>query len=273
MTIWNGRAAILLTQHQKLPAVSPALASLGIHVTGSQVIDTDTLGTFTRDIDRVASQRETALKKATIAANQKTGCLGLGSEGAFGGGFFCINLEIVCLFDPKHQLVLYGEYSAPFGLEQSLIGSKQELLEILDRCPVGQGLVMRPERNDHPEMHKGLSDREHIIETYERMKRQSASGQIFVEYDLRAHQSVNRMANIRKAAENLGEKMQSFCPGCQSAGFWMTAIEPGLRCRDCDAPTDRPKAAVWSCPACNYQEARPVKSETTGPEFCPYCNP
>ena len=273
MSIWGGRSAVLLTRHGKLPAIARPLEPLGLALTCDSSFDTDRLGTFTRETERFAGQKETALEKARIAAAQGENCIGLGSEGAFGGGLFCINLEVVCLFDPEHGLTLFGEHSAPFGLEQASIRSVEDLQMFLDRCPAGQGLVMRPEHAGHPEIYKGLRDHQEIHTLFRALRNASPSGQVFIEYDLRAHESPGRMANVALAAENLRNKMESLCPGCSLPGFWITDIERGLPCSACDTPTDRPRSFVWSCHACDHSESRPVEAVTTEPDFCPTCNP
>ena len=273
MSHWNARSAILLTRHGKLPAIARPLEQLGLTVTCDSSFDTDRLGTFTREIERFAGQRETALEKAKIASEQGENRIGLGSEGAFGGGLFCINLEIVCLFDQKHGLTLYGEHAAPFGLEQASVSSVEELKRFMDRCPTGQGLVMRPEHAGHPDIHKGLHHQHEINTRFRALRGNSTSGQVFVEYDLRAHHSPGRMANIGLAAENLRAKMESLCPSCVLPGFWITDFERGLPCSACDTPTSRPRTYVRSCQACDYKESRPVEAVTTEPDFCPTCNP
>ncbi|KPQ28254.1 MAG: hypothetical protein HLUCCX14_11535 [Marinobacter excellens HL-55] len=175
MSHWNARSAILLTRHGKLPAIARPLEQLGLTVTCDSSFDTDRLGTFTREIERFAGQRETALEKAKIASEQGENRIGLGSEGAFGGGLFCINLEIVCLFDQKHGLTLYGEHAAPFGLEQASVSSVEELKRFMDRCPTGQGLVMRPEHAGHPDIHKGLHHQHEINTRFRALRGNSAS--------------------------------------------------------------------------------------------------
>ncbi|PAV26308.1 hypothetical protein CF392_06485 [Tamilnaduibacter salinus] len=273
MTIWDGRSAVLLTRHGKLPAIAGPLEPLGLSITCDSCFDTDRLGTFTRETERFAGQRETALEKARIAAAQGEDGIGLGSEGAFGGSLLCINLEVVCLYDSQRDVTLFGEHSAPFGLEQVSVRSVEELQALLDRCPAGQGVVMRPEHAGNPEIYKGLRDHQEIHALFRALRDTSPSGQVFVEYDLRAHESPGRMANIELAAENLRAKMESLCPECSLPGYWMTDIERGLPCSACDTPTQRPRAVIWSCQACDYTESRPVAAVTTKPEHCPTCNP
>ena len=61
------RRITLLTQHGKEGVIASVLdTALGCRVERVSGFDTDTLGTFTRDIPRPGTQREAARKKARI---------------------------------------------------------------------------------------------------------------------------------------------------------------------------------------------------------------
>ncbi|MFM8457386.1 MAG: hypothetical protein ACKOB0_00350 [Chthoniobacterales bacterium] len=80
---YAGASFALLTKHAKEQAIAPRLArALGAQVSVVDTFDTDTLGTFTREVPRFGSQLDAARKKAELAT-EMSGCpLGLGSEGS-----------------------------------------------------------------------------------------------------------------------------------------------------------------------------------------------
>lgn len=64
---YSGRRITLLTQHGKERVIAPVLDAVpGCGVERMSGFDTDTLGTFTRDIPRAGTQIEVARRKARI---------------------------------------------------------------------------------------------------------------------------------------------------------------------------------------------------------------
>jgi hypothetical protein len=57
----------LLTKHDKAGMVAPALAPLGLEVLATDGFDTDTLGTFSGEVERTLSPLECARRKARLA--------------------------------------------------------------------------------------------------------------------------------------------------------------------------------------------------------------
>ena len=58
---YQGAVAALATRHGKEAAVAPAMAeALGLEIMVPAELDTDSLGTFTGELPRPASMRETA---------------------------------------------------------------------------------------------------------------------------------------------------------------------------------------------------------------------
>jgi hypothetical protein len=65
--LYCGQAAVLTTKHGKDRAIArPFRASLGLVITVKDEIDTDQLGTFTGEIERVGTPREVAIRKARL---------------------------------------------------------------------------------------------------------------------------------------------------------------------------------------------------------------
>ncbi|MFM8719806.1 MAG: hypothetical protein ACKOFH_09800, partial [Chthoniobacterales bacterium] len=65
---YAGASFALLTKHAKEQAIAPRFArTLGAKISLIDTFDTDTLGTFTREVPRFGSQLDAARKKAELA--------------------------------------------------------------------------------------------------------------------------------------------------------------------------------------------------------------
>ena len=97
---YQGQMIALLTQHGKEKVIAPVLEpALGCQVVRVEGFDTDSLGTFIRDMARVGSQLDAARRKAQVGM-ELSGCpVGLASEGSFGPdpftGMFSWNIELL----------------------------------------------------------------------------------------------------------------------------------------------------------------------------------
>ena len=81
---FRDRLVVIATMHRKELAIAPILqTSLGVRVIVPEDFDSDLFGTFTRDIDRPASQIETAKLKAEKALELIDVDLAIASEAVF----------------------------------------------------------------------------------------------------------------------------------------------------------------------------------------------
>jgi hypothetical protein len=253
----------LLTQHAKEEVVAPALGDgLGARLEVVGDFDTDTLGTFTRDVARAGSQIEAARRKAAIAIERSGASLGLGSEGAFVSGPFGLgswNVERIVLIDASRGIEVVGRAAAAGLHAYRAVATRAELESVAEwaRFP-GHGLVVRPDGADDPRVRKGIRDWSTLESAFDEARRLSAGGVAFVESDLRAHMHPTRMSVIAQAARDLVERLRTPCPGCRMPGFGSAEPVPGLPCAACGAPTRAPVAEEWRCVACGRREERPI---------------
>jgi len=109
---YGGERFSLLTQHGKERIMAPLFAeSLGAELELATGFDTDSLGTFTRDIARQGDQLEAARKKAEKGMDLVGVTCGVASEGAFGPGpfgFFSWNVELVVMVDRVRGIEIVG---------------------------------------------------------------------------------------------------------------------------------------------------------------------
>jgi hypothetical protein len=278
--LYRGQRVALLTQHGKETVLAPVLElALDCRLDLVTGYDTDLLGTFSRDIPRAGTQLEAARQKARIGMQLSGLALGLASEGAFGpdpfAGMFPWNVEVLIFIDDHRAIEVVGvaQGNAKSAHLQTASWAEAEAFAQQTGFPEHH-LVLRPDSEADPRIRKGIACWATLAAAFAWAREQSASGQVFIEIDGRAHANPTRMENIRRAAEDLANKLCSLCPACSSPGFWSVQCEPGLRCADCDAPTRETRAEVHGCLKCAYRETRArTDRQYADPRHCDYCNP
>jgi hypothetical protein len=276
----RGQRVALLTQHGKEQLLGPPLASLlGCTVQRVDGFDTDTLGTFTRDVERAGSQLDAARRKARIGMERSGLPLGLASEGAFGPdpltGVLPWDIELVIWIDDERGLEVVGMAQGPARSAHASVRDWPEVEAFAARAGFpDHHLVIRPEHADHPDVIKGLADWAALRAAFDRARARSGNGLVFVENDLRAHTNPTRQALIRQAGLDLARRLCSDCPACGRPGFWVSAPVPGLPCARCGLPTREPVRLRWHCAGCGHTEDRPRPGPThADPSRCAHCNP
>ena len=269
----NEHTFSLLTKHGKEKVIAPLLQQkLGIEVNHTEAFDTDQLGTFSGEIERVSSPLTCAIKKAILAFKLTGDSVGLGSEGSFfisPAGIGTVNEELLaCVKDEAGGLVI-GRYLAPVDVRQAECESREEIINFVQQTPANQGLVLKS--NGH--LAKGLQGEEAVLATVQAWFGRSSFERTTISFDLRAHQCPVRRQHIAGATENLVERLQSPCPECDHPGFWPDRPLPGLPCELCAAPTRVSRAQLAECAKCAHAQSFPVEQETAEARYCDFCNP
>lgn len=275
-----GHKVAFLTQHGKQDLIrAPLEAALGCHIVHTAGYDTDQLGTFTRDVDRPGSQLEAARRKATIGMALTQTRLAIASEGAFGldphMGFMAWDTEILLWVDQERGLEVTGLSHGPAQSLHRAVQTLQELKQFAtDALFPEHHLVLRPDHPDHPKIYKNIEDKKSLLKAFNLVQKQSATGVVLVENDLRAFSNPTRQQLIRQAAQDLIQKLLSACPKCTAPGYWKKQEIQGLLCQSCQRKTRLPVAEVWHCQACAYQEQLEINSgQWANPRHCDNCNP
>ena len=278
--LYRGARIALLTQHGKERVLAPLFASgLGAQLVVAEGFDTDTLGTFTREVDRAGTQLEAARRKAEIAIELSGADIGLGSEGAFVPGPFGLgswNIEALVLVDRARGIEILGRAGAAGRHLHGSVATLAELVAFAARAGFPEhGLVLRPNDERDPRVVKGINTQAALETAFEKAVRHATRGVVFVESELRAHLNPTRMASIGEAGRDLVARMKCACPACGLPGFGAVGPVPGLLCRDCGAPTRQPVAEEFGCVRCEHREERPLRdaAESADPAVCDYCNP
>jgi hypothetical protein len=274
-----GQRATLVTMHDKDRVLGPLLASaLDLRLDTIRDVNTDSLGTFTRDVPRAGSQLEAARRKARMAIDASGASCGLGSEGSFFPGPLGLgswNLEFVLLLDAERGVEIVGRARGPGLQVHGIATSPEELTTLAQQAQFpSHGLVLRPDGPDSDHMVKGVHDWDTLASAFADLRNQSVAGQVFVESDLRAHRHPSRKAMIARAGQDLVERLRTPCAACGQAGFGWTEAQRGLPCGACGTPTQDAYADILACVRCPHRETRPRDGpKRADPARCPACNP
>ncbi|MEB3205170.1 MAG: DUF6671 family protein [Candidatus Sericytochromatia bacterium] len=276
---YHGARMTLVTLHGKEDAIAPALRdALTVTLEVTRDIDTDALGTFTREIPRVGTQREAAFRKAFIASERSPAGLGLGSEGAFVPGplgLGCWNVELLAFVDRGANRCIIGRARAPGLHLYGTVDSLDELETFATRAEFPHyGLTLRPAESGDPRIRKGLRSWSALQAAFAECRMEAGDGKVWVEHDLRAHMHPGRMIVVGLAAQDLARRLLTPCPRCQLPGYGPERSIAGLPCLWCGTQTSAVRGTAWSCASCTHEEEVPVTASTKAdPGDCPRCNP
>lgn len=276
---YRGQAVAFLTRHGKQALVSAPLEhALGCRILHTDAYDTDRLGTFTRDVERMGSQLEAARRKARIGMALLDADIGMASEGAFGGhpatGLLPWNVEVLLWLDARHSLEVVGVAQGPASNWQAIVQSEHELMRFATRAGFpSHHLTLRPAHADHPATYKGLSDEVSLRHAFAQCLAEAGNGRVCAESELRAFGNPTRQQLIVQAAQDLVRKLASACPQCGAPGYWVARHWPGLPCHDCGEATTLPRVHVWACGACGHSHEQPAAAVSADPSRCGQCNP
>lgn len=269
-----------VTRHGKERLLAPVLEpATGCRIVHVDHIDTDTLGTFTREISRQGSQRDAARKKAQLGIECTGSRFALASEGAFvqdpWSGILPWNIEMLLLLDTKTGQEITGLAQGPASCFQQVVRNWPSLQQFANQAEFpSHHLALRPDHAEHPAVVKGIDSLATLRTAFAAAMAQSRQQQVFVESDLRAHCNPSRQQIIVKAAENLIARLRSTCPACGAADFWVASNIKGKPCRACGAPTTEARAERWRCACCAHEAIRDRPAfPLADPAHCEHCNP
>lgn len=273
----------MATQHGKERAFGPVLAErLGLELRVPEALDTDRLGTFTGEVERVDDIEQTALAKARLGLETSGLDLAVANEGAFGPHpmlpFAALGIEVAVLLDRRTGRSFFARVVEDRPrFEHVVLERGDEVDEFLARAGFPEHrLIVRSGRDAlGPCLAKGVGERATLESLIARAAAESRDGAVFLQTDMRAMHNPTRMDTLRRLAEALAERVSTPCPSCGAPGFGRTGVERGLPCEWCGGPTQLVRAETWGCDACGLREvrARPDGLTAADPGQCPACNP
>ena len=274
---FSGRQVVIATKHQKEQVIGPALQeAFGMEYVVTEKVDTDLLGTFTGEVERVLTPVEAARQKCILALAECDADFAIGSEGSFGPHsklyFLPADEEILLLLDRKRELEIVVKHtSLQTNYASFEMGSEEDLFVFLQQVKFpSHGLHVKSPAGY---VAKGIRSEDRLNQAIQEAV--NRFGTYTLETDMRAMNNPTRMAVIQKLAGKLVKKMKSCCPSCQRPGFSPTDIIRGLLCSCCSLPTKSIKSLIYSCEGCHYTNCIdfPDSKMMEDPMFCDFCNP
>ncbi len=278
--MFSGRKLLIATKHEKEKVIAPLLEkSLGVKCFAATNFDTDTLGTFTGEIERKDDPVTTAREKCFLAMQQYDCDMAVASEGSFGMHPFMFFIhaddELVIFIDKKNNLeIIARELSTETNFNGEEIKTEEQLKDFAERARFPtHGLIVRKAKDDFTEIVKGITEWKKLKTTFHQFIEKY--GTAFVETDMRAMYNPSRMQVIEKATKKLVDKINSRCPKCNTPGFGITDRKEGLPCSLCGFKTRSTLSYVYTCKKCSYtkEEMYPNKITEEEPMYCDICNP
>ncbi|WP_396217679.1 DUF6671 family protein [Flavobacterium sp.] len=241
--------------------------------------DTDTLGTFSGEIERKFDALTTLRNKCILAANASKSDLVIASEGSFGAHpsiFFAhANQELVMLKDFSNDLeIIAKEISLETNFNGQKISNETDLLTFAEKVNFpSHALILKSDETNFSIIFKGIQSEKVLLEKFYELK--NKNGFVYVETDMRAMFNPTRMKVIEKATWQLIEKIKSLCPTCQTPGFDIIDAVYGLPCELCKNPTRSTLYYLYQCKKCNHSSKKMFPRGITyeEPTYCDTCNP
>jgi hypothetical protein len=245
--------------------------------------NTDQLGTFSGEVERLDDAINTCRRKALMGLEQSGLRLGLASEASFGPH------PAVPMLAAGQELLLFVDLDrSMYVLEQRLELSNNYAHKLLlpGEDPsawlqqVGfpsHGVIARPAEASPGlcRWHKDLSSYTALAGAIAACRRVDSRGQVWLEADMRAHRNPTRMRSIRRVGVALARRLCTPCPRCSAPGWGLLDTSSGLPCRSCGTATELTATEIWGCGACGHQLERSRRDglSAADPGHCPWCNP
>ncbi len=278
--MFKSRDLVIATMHGKESVITPILEKeLGVKCFVVKNLDTDTLGTFTGEMDRKADPISTARIKCNMAMEITNCDLAIASEGSFGAhpGIYFVSAddEFLLFVDKRNNLeIITREVSTETNFSGSAINNIEDLLAFAAKVNFpSHGLILRKSKDEFIGITKGITNVELLKKKFQNLINEF--GTAYVETDMRALYNPTRMKIIEGATKKLANKINSLCPTCKTPGFGITDAKNGLPCEICNFPTRSTISYFYTCKKCGYakEEIYPNGKKKEDPMYCDMCNP
>ena len=279
---YRGSCVVLTTKHAKSFAVAPPFRKWLQAEVVEWAVDTDTLGTFSGEVERVGNALECVRRKCEWGVDCQGAEYGLANEGSFGPHplvpLLPCDQEILYFIDRKRKFHLHlVQVSNKTNYQMQSLNSMEELQQfaLVSKFP-SHALILRPNSSrDKKVLFKGVNSQSSLEEAFHESFKQSDDGKVWVETDMRAQMNPSRMAVIGELADKLAQRLATCCPACDAPGWGCVRFDKGLRCEYCDQPTTMVAHEVFGCVLCEQIEklARSDGLKTAPQMYCGTCNP
>jgi len=277
---FTNRKLVIATKHNKEQVIAPILEKhLLVNCITPENLDTDQLGTFSGEIERILDPLAAARQKCYLAMELTNTDLAVASEGSFGAHpllyFLPANDELLLLVDKKNNLeIVVREISTKTNFNGKEITTQEELLAFTQLVYFpSHALIIKNKQEGFTAIEKGITNLEELQETFQHYK--TCYGKAYVETDMRAMHNPTRMEVIAIATNKLVQKLAVPCPHCATPGFGIIKAVPGLPCESCKTPTKSTLYYLYNCQKCNHSKEVyfPKAKEFEEQMYCDRCNP
>lgn len=247
-------------------------------------LDTDAMGTFSGEVERVGSALECARRKCLIAldilGSKVEYCLA--SEGSFGPHpfipFLPCDQEILYFIDRRREFHLHMTYmSEKTNYQMKSVSSFEELTTFAEAAqfPTHALIIRSDDPSQKTLIYKGIHTQEALVEAFAEALLHSRDKKVWVETDMRAQHNPTRMSVIGELATKLATRLATACPTCHAPGWGRVNAEKGLRCEYCDQETEMIAHEAYGCVLCQHTETKPRADglKTAPQQYCNWCNP
>lgn len=275
-----GETVYFGSQHGKAEALAPYFAEIGMKCEAVP-IDTDQFGTFSGEVEREGSVKDTLRKKVEAVSSMLPDArFILASEGSFGPhpvvGFVRCDHEVLLFSDRQTGLELFvDELSTETNHDEIEFAPRDDLSAFLERINFPTHAVIVQSKGERPTIFKGLNTWARLGQAIIDSFQMSSVPQVFLSTDMRASFNPTRMNVIKKAGEKLVSRLVTPCPSCSAIGFGISRSVRGLPCEDCGYPTQAIKQHVYTCVACDFEDVRNRHDNLkyASASECDRCNP
>lgn len=277
---FEGRNLVIATKHKKEFVIGPPLkAAFGLDFFSSDSLDTDMLGTFSGEIERLNKPIDAARMKCNMAMDIHQVDMAVSSEGSFGPHpqiFFLPAAEEYLMFmDRKHELeVVVKTVTTNTNYSSITLTSTEYLQEFLTRVKFpSHALILKKSENDITRIEKGIVCEKTLFDRVEFYL--NLYGACYLETDMRAMFNPTRMEVIKNLVDQLIVDMNRICPKCHFPGFSISDVVRGLLCSNCLWPTKSVKEIIYGCKKCGHRsiEMNTELKKYEEPMYCDFCNP
>lgn len=276
----KGQKVFFATKHAKEKILEPLFSEIEMTLVAARV-DTDQFGTFSGEVERKGSVRDTLREKIKACELENPEAqFSLASEGSFMPhpylGFLPSNLESLLLRHRDTGTEIYSEYlSVQTVHSKENFGSNDDYTRFLKDIDFpNQHVIVHPVDSLVP-VFKGLRGKDELLRAIDEVRRVANLEVISISTDLRATGSPSRRRAIYNAGVSMLDKLKSKCPDCNFPGFGVSRSIAGLECECCGAETMVTKNVVHSCSRCAFEaiKHRPDGRIYAEVRDCSYCNP
>ena len=275
---YHGIKIVLPTKHNKGGAIRTGFRNILKVEIEEFEFDTDQLGTFSGEVERKDTPKNTALRKLEIGAQLSGAKYAIASEGSIGNDpvipFAVSDIEILVFKDFERDLVILEtlrSFEIKAGRVELLPGHNYEDFLIQADFP-NHSVIAKTEDINATAPIKGINNKTELDAAIKSLFK--VAPKVILESDFRANQSPSRMANIEKLASKLATRLANLCRNCSTPGFGEISYETGVICTECKRLNpDAIRAETRSCIKCDETEAGKVINNELTPDKCIWCNP